>query len=369
MTDEVRYQPNGNNKVLRHVLRLVWDRQCYWCRNVKDYLDLEIDHILPQDSGDAERERLQREFKLPKNYDIHALCNLAPICSDCNKVKKGADLTEIPAVATRLRLAQARAETVEKRVRSFGRASKLGEALLLAAEVDLSEADTRATFEEGAPAIVQRLAELGEGRADYLTHREVTVEARDERHSFFLTLNGQGRAAVGVLEQITGADLDEVLAEPIEDLFRQAEAATADAFREHDEGMGAPDVGSVSIDWPTIAIDVLRYSASGPGQIEFEFEGSFEGSATGSIARDAADGDGLEDVQGDATFSCRFRFDLVWELTGEEGSFSFDQVWLEDFQPDTVVDGKSSHVWWDWPDDEDDLNEPEDEPKDESGGD
>src|SRR5680860_1081665 len=55
MADEVRYQPNGNNKVLRHVLRQVWDRRCYWCRNFKDYLDLEIDHILPQNTGGLER--------------------------------------------------------------------------------------------------------------------------------------------------------------------------------------------------------------------------------------------------------------------------------------------------------------------------
>lgn len=83
-----------------------------------------------------------------------------------------------------------------------------------------------------------------------------------------------------------------------------------------------------------------------------ECEGAFEGLATGSVARDSADGDGLEDVQGDATLSARFKFDLIWEL-GDDGepSFSFDQVWLEDTDTDTLVDGRSSHVWWDWPQD------------------
>lgn len=164
MADEVRYKPNGNNRVLRHVLRLSWDLRCYWCRNFKDYLDLEIDHILPRDSSDEERERLKREFKLAPDYDIHALYNLAPICSDCNKLEKGEELTEIPAFASRLKMAQGFADTVAKRVLSFRRASKLGEALLLAAEVDLADPDTRATFEEGAPASCSVLASWAKGR-------------------------------------------------------------------------------------------------------------------------------------------------------------------------------------------------------------
>jgi hypothetical protein len=153
VADEVRYKAGGN-KVLRHVLRQVWELRCYWCRNFKDYLELQIDHILPQDSTDEERARLKREFKLPADYDIHAVYNLAPICGDCNGLKGGADLTDIPAVASKLKLARSLAPTVTKRVQTFGRASKLGEALLLAAEVDLTKKDTRATFEEGAPDVV-----------------------------------------------------------------------------------------------------------------------------------------------------------------------------------------------------------------------
>ena len=364
MADEVRYLPNGNNRVMRHVLRQVWDLRCYWCRSYKDYLDLEIDHILPQDSGEPERARLKRAFGLPSDYDIHALYNLAPICSDCNKLKKGEDLTQVPAVISKLKLARGLADTVAKRVQSFSRASKLGEALLLAAEVDLTDADTRATFEEGAPAIVQRLAELGAEKADYLTHREVTIEAGYEQHSFLVSLNEQGRAAVGVLEQVGGGVLEEVLEEPIRNLFRQTEDATADAFREHDEGLGAPDVGTVSIDWTTISISTVRYSAIGPSQIEFEFAGAFEGWVTGSIARDRTDGDGIEEVQGDATISCGFKFDLVWELEADgSGSFFFDQVWLENFDADTTVDGRSSRAW-DWPDALDDPEGGEDAPGD-----
>jgi hypothetical protein len=48
--------------------------------------------------------------------------------------------------------------------------------------------------------------------------------------------------------------------------------------------------------------------------------------------------------RGDATFSCRFKFNITWEPSDGAGKFFFDQVWLEDFEADTVVDGKSS-VW------------------------
>lgn len=168
-----------------------------------------------------------------------------------------------------------------------------------------------------------------------------------------MSLNERGRAAVGVLEQVAGGVLEDVLAAPIEDLFRQAEDAIANALRDHDDGLGAPDVGSISIDWPTLSIGAVRYGAIAPAQIEFEFESAFEGLASGSVARDGADGDGLEDVQGDATFSCRFKFGLVWEPSGGAGNFDFDQVWLDDFDADTLVDGRSSHVWWTWPDEPD----------------
>ena len=46
---------------------------------------------------------------------------------------------------------------------AFGNPSKLAGALLEAAMADLSNTGTRETFEQGAPAVVQRLAELGEG--------------------------------------------------------------------------------------------------------------------------------------------------------------------------------------------------------------
>jgi hypothetical protein len=72
--------------------------------------------------------------------------------------------------------------------------------------------------------------------------------------------------------------LDDALLAPINDLFGRAQQAVADAFHNHDDGMGAPDVGSVSIDWPTLSIDVVRYVAGPSAQLR-----SPRGSTTRSI--------------------------------------------------------------------------------------
>lgn len=347
MTALVRYNPNGGNEVLTHVLRQVWNLQCYWCEKFKDYLDLEIDHILPKSATDAERNRFREALGLPENYDVHSAYNLAPICGHCNRRKGQTDLTTKGLVLTHLNKARKLAPTVSRHVQTFGRATKLGEALLFAAEVDLTKEDTRATFEAGAPAIVQRLAELGEGKAEYVTHREVTVATPDDEHTFFVSLNEHGRAAVQVLEQVVGAPLGDALATPIADLFHRGEAAVADEYRAREDRAGEPAVGSVAIQWPALLVHRVAYTASAPAQIEFEFEGTLDGLATASVSRPSWDGSDLDDAQEDAIFSCRFKFDLNWDPGDGPGNLFFDQVWLEEFQAETLVDGKSIEPWWD----------------------
>lgn len=342
---EVRYVEGGNNRVLRHVLRLVWEQQCYWCRNFKDYLDLEIDHILPRTAGAAERERLRKDLGLPADYDVQLPYNLAPICGACNGEKSDADLTEKPSVLTALRKAARRAPEVARRVQSFGKTSKLAGALLEAVEADLDDAKSREAFEEGAPAIVQRLAELGEGKADYASFRYEDVEVDDESHRVVVRLNEAGRAAMTILESVAGGRLQDTLRAPIADLFRQVETATAGALEDHDEGLGAPSVETVAIDWPEITVSAVRFEGAPPAQLEFDFEGRFEATLTGSVARSTADGGELEYVQGDASVTTGFKFGLSWEPGDPAGALYFDQIWLEGFHADTWVDGHRPIVW------------------------
>jgi 5-methylcytosine-specific restriction endonuclease McrA len=171
LVPEIRYQENGDNRLLRDVLVGLWDRQCYWCREFKGYTDLQIDHILPKTADKSMRDSLRHEFRLEANYDVHAPYNLAPICGMCNQQKGSADLTKYGVVLTSLQKAKKFAPEVAQRVESFGAGFNLADALLHVVEAVLTDGSTRETFEREAPAVVQRLAELGEGKADFYTFR------------------------------------------------------------------------------------------------------------------------------------------------------------------------------------------------------
>ena len=70
-------------------------------------------------------------------------------------------------VLSALRKASTLAPRVTHQVVAFGNPSKLAGALLEAAVADLSNTGTRETFEQGAPAVVQRLAELGKAKPTF----------------------------------------------------------------------------------------------------------------------------------------------------------------------------------------------------------
>jgi 5-methylcytosine-specific restriction endonuclease McrA len=332
--DAVRYRPNQDNSVLRHVLCEVWALQCYWCREFKKYLELQIDHIVPLLGTDAEQKRLQEAFELESDYDVHAVANLAPICSPCDRRKSNTDLRRSPVVLTHLERARQHAPAVVTRFHALAATATgdLGGALLLAANADLADADIRAAFEVGAPAIVQRLSELGDGKADHLVHRDVVVEARDERHSFSISLDEHGRAALAMLQDVAGGELEEALREPIIDLFHQVGKALAAEYRAEDDRVGEAEVGSVQVDWSTLVVQKMACTATPPAQLVFEFEGAFDGLASASVSWPSVEGSELEDAQANVTFSCRFQFDLSWEPSDPAGSFFFDRVWLDDLE-------------------------------------
>lgn len=342
---EVRYQEHGDNRLLRHVLCLVWGQQCHWCRQFKDFLDLQIDHILPQTSGEGECLRLTQMFGLPGDYDMHEPYNLAPICGACNRMKSNDDLTENGLVLSTLRKASRLAPKVTRQVVAFGNPSKLAGALLEAAVADLSDTGTRETFEQGAPAVVQRLAELGEGKADFFVFRTEEVEVGDELQRIGLRLNERGRGAVVVLDSVAGGRLEEALSAPLSDLLNHVASAAKHEF-EHSESMGVPDVDAVSISWSEITIDRIEFESTPPAQLEFEFAGKFEATGWTTIARDRPLGGELEHVQGDATVGGRFTFGLSWTPNNPVGQFEFDEVLLEDWQADLSVEG-GSYLHWD----------------------
>ncbi len=346
---EVRYKNNGSNQFLRHILCRAWDQQCHSCREYKGYLDLQIDHILPKDAGESELLRLKEMFGLRNDYDVHALYNLAPICGPCNQMKSNHDFTETLLVKLTLTKASKLSPGVARQVMAFGKSSKLGGALLEATGADLSDAETRNTFEQLAPAVVQRLAELGEGKADFFAFRIEEVEVGDELWKIGFRLNERGRGAVTVLEKVVGGRLSGALSAPLSDLVRRVSSDVADAF-ENNERMGVPDVDAFSIDWSRVAIDRIEFESTPPAQLEFEFTGKFDATGSTMIARDSPLNGELEYVQGDAAVACRFTFVLSWAPDDPIGVFEFDETLIEDWEVDLSVEGGSYRLW------EDDLS-------------
>jgi hypothetical protein len=349
---EARYRAGGDNRVLRHVLYEVWGKSCYWRQHVKEYNDLQIDHIVPRTLEDDALRRLKDSFKLDDEYDLDALHNLAPICGPCNREKSNTDLTTYLPFLIVLKKAKRLAPMVAKRLRTFQQPSELGAALLRALEVDLSDVQARATFEELAPAVTQRLADLNPANAGHVIFSNVQVEAADEMQDVGLTLDEAGRSAVRALESVVGVQLDDALKAPVTDLFARMSSLAEDALEDHNEGLGTPDAEAGSVVWPQIRIDHVDYRSIPHAEMEFAFAGSFEAVVEATIARDSLAGDNVEYVQGEAVVNGRFSFTLTWETGRPSEELFFDQVFLENADAETWIEGmRTQAALYDWDDD------------------
>ena len=60
---EVRYSTDSEkNKSLRFALYNARGGACHWCRKPKDFLDIQIDHVIPTKMDEQQREKLLRIF-------------------------------------------------------------------------------------------------------------------------------------------------------------------------------------------------------------------------------------------------------------------------------------------------------------------
>lgn len=344
MLTEIRYQPGGDNRLLRHFLCTSWGQQCYWCGAIKDYNDLQIDHILPKDAGELARNRLKQELKLDHDFDPHAAYNLAPICGRCNREKGSDDYTNSPRLLSKLRMALRRAPEIARQARAFTKPGKLHAALLHAAEADLNEPTARQVFEDSAPAIVQRLASLDFEKADFQVEQIVEVVVGDRVHRVRITLNGHGRAAVATFENVAGGNLPEALAVPISQVLARA-AASATSTIEMREQMGVPDVEQVTLEVIEIAVTKIELVSTPPAQLEFRFTGIIDTQGSTTVARaNPVDGD-LEYIQGDIELSAQFLFELFWTPENNIGSFDVGAVRLDELQTDSWLEGGGYADW------------------------
>ncbi|MFF0121260.1 hypothetical protein ACFYP0_18960 [Micromonospora arida] len=249
------------------------------------------------------------------DFDIHDPANLAPICSSCNGPagKGGEDLSNKPVVLSNLRRAERLRPKVVKQVQTFGNSRKTAENLIKANETDLSDPRARRAFEDHAPAIVQKLALLGEEKADFLVLRTIDIEIHDRPLTMGLSLNARGRMALTVLEEVCGCPAARVLEEGTRNLVTHLDRAVQTELEAIEAPAGQSYSGPPENHYLTVEFDSVDFERSDEWLV-FTFTGSFEGSFSSSLVQDSSDGYGLDELQGDAEVSGKFEMVGTGEL-------------------------------------------------------
>ncbi|MFE4515155.1 HNH endonuclease [Kitasatospora sp. NPDC056783] len=313
--NSVRYG-EGDNAVLRMALWQVWKLKCYWCREPVKFADCQIDHIIPKDVTDDELSNLKRHFGLPGSFDLHDPHNLAPSCASCNGPGgKGSTTYDAPVYLSQLDKAARRRSAVVARVQAFGRSGKVAEHLLQVVKADLSRADARQEFLDHAPAVVQILSMIGDGRADYRSFNRLEVEVDEfgSEQGIIVSLDERGRTTAALLEEVCAVELGSVLREPVVRLLRQVRTRVVEHF-EYLHLDNPISAGSPVSDWFVIELESLDFHRDGQ-RIEFTAGGVFEGSLWVSLTRGDSRGDGLEDLQADVVVDGAFSASVSWDLT------------------------------------------------------
>lgn len=271
---QLRYKPGAgeDNRVLAFALWLAWNSSCYWCGEQKSFDDMEIDHVVPQTRLDAAREK----FKLPHDFDLHGLGNLAPICHGCNSKRKGNELHGEGVTLSWLSKAVARAERVGKAHSSITSRNATTESLVKIAQAP-DDAETNRALESLGPAVVSRIAMVRPALASEFistTVIEVPYPTTDPI-DIPVILDAASRESAVLLEKLIGwacfDQLPDVLMhtlDDIEDLISAAIASEAGDFMP-----GAAGRETVHVEVTSLSADV-ESGAQGP-RIQVNIEGTY----------------------------------------------------------------------------------------------
>lgn len=309
-TRQIMYRAGDSrsNRILRLALLKVWER-CHWCSEPRQYSEVEIDHLIPRAGSPKERDLLIEELVGPayvEGYNLDAPRNLAPICKvRCNREKSN-NIYEGTRLLETLRRAAKEVPNVEQFVRRYWAAGKFADALATAVEGDLADDRNLDALTDFAPLLDARIRLI-----DFTTNEEVVDPMADDPRAVTLKLDRKGRQVRDVLEVLTGRDFDEAILEPIRTVRHEiTERLLADITAQvRDAGHPYPDVA-----WPTARIDLncteLRYLVD---EEQFKMVGAFDADGTAEASVMAADGDGLETLQreasGHGTFGVMFWFE------------------------------------------------------------
>ncbi|MFF5097869.1 MULTISPECIES: HNH endonuclease signature motif containing protein [Actinosynnema] len=315
MDDDVRYLPGqaDENSVLRLALLESWGNRCYMCSRPTDFSNIQIDHIIPQDTKKdklAELLSLHLSPERREGFDIHALGNLAPACAECNRKKSNRDLLGVGITAVNLDKAHKLEASVVKKVKRFKTAQTVEKELFLASTADMNEPASRQAFMDFAPLVISRISVLDVDMLEgYSTTREVSIAQGDSGSyeeggcSAVFILNNSVRRARVIVEDFYGMDFDDMASHVMSAVHDAVVERVRDAIASNlgERGHHYPDVGDPS-GRLFVEADSLTFDPSG----EFTAGGTFavDMSAHAAVVND--DGSGTDWLQEDVAAHGRF---------------------------------------------------------------
>ncbi|MFJ3214259.1 HNH endonuclease [Streptomyces flaveolus] len=334
--EDVRYRSGGDNSILKLMLLKQWQHRCYMCGRPKDFTDTQIDHLIPQNSSPAELRDSKKQYGLTSSFDLHGPENLAPICSKCNLDKSDQTFEGARAMLLALSKAAKLRPDVIAACKKFGSGTRLSNHLLRSIAADLTQTKAREAFETHAPAIVQKLALLDEGKADYVTYHEVIIDDMhpDDFHDVFipdvgLTLRTRGRTAMSILQDVCGCRLTDLLEPRVHDLVDLLQYQVHHEFESITEP-SPTTAGPAEMCHLKVTIETIDYHRYG-SVLEFTFQGSFDAYLIASLVQDTLDGEGMQDRQGEAAVSGTFSFTADWPISAQQGVLDISDCTIEEW--------------------------------------
>lgn len=219
-----KWQYGSGNVALRAVLYAIYSRRCYRCEELRNFVEIEIDHIVPKNTNDDEFARIREEYLLGKDFSRNDPSNLAPICSGCNKTKSGLPFSRTLHELDRLRRAGERRPKVITEVEKFFSVDSLARALVKATVSNPDDATTKETLVMYAPAFVQKIASVDEAliRFTKVDHQETVIGGTTVR--LRSTLSQEDRVVVEILAKTFHASLWDVVKNKLDELIEQIKA-------------------------------------------------------------------------------------------------------------------------------------------------
>jgi len=330
MADD-RYTKGSDNGPLRLALYEQWKSRCYRCSRPIDLIDIQIDHIIPASSSAPRIAELQAAGDLPAGFDLNSCENLAPICGRCNREKSG-HIFESPRLGYVLEQAREFGPKVRRRVAAFHAATELEAHLLGVTYASFNEESSRALVREHGEIVVQRIALVDESLADYFSVYEVDSISDQGPPTFSIPINTRGRTAVTLLEDLLYTQLDDAFADGMDDLITHTLELISEELQAIDVPTGYLTVGEPTLDVCDALFDSFEFTRTAD-KVWVSTAVNFVITASASVLRDADDGDGSYELQGDGVVEGSGRIVMTWPIASERhpgvGSFDIDTISCE----------------------------------------